>query len=151
MPAITAKAVGCPPECGPPACRPREGNRRLVGRRGLRCSTGPGTAFERPGLTWGDFPDGLGNTALVVEAGDPVPWSKPGDVVYDPAGPLPRLGGVYTKPTRFLGYEFGRHPGFGVCLADGTGRFVRASTAEPLLRALVTRNGGESFDVRRLE
>jgi hypothetical protein len=122
-----------------------------VGRRGLRCSTGPGTAFERPGLTWGDFPDGLGNTALVVEAGDPVPWSKPGDVVYDPAGPLPRLGGVYTKPTRFLGYEFGRHPGFGVCLADGTGRFVRASTAEPLLRALVTRNGGESFDVRRLE
>jgi hypothetical protein len=54
---------------------------------------GPGTAFEGNRLTWDDFPDGLANTLLVVEAGEPVPWSKPADLVYDPAGSLPPLGG----------------------------------------------------------
>src|SRR5262245_49879997 len=41
---------------------------------------GPGTAFERDGLTWNDFPDGLASTILVVEASEPVVWSKPIDL-----------------------------------------------------------------------
>ena len=28
----------------------------------------------------GDFPDGTSNTFLVVEAGEPVPWTKPEDL-----------------------------------------------------------------------
>ena len=52
---------------------------------------GLGTAFEREDLVWADFPDGLAETILVVEAADPVPWSKPVDVAYSPALPLPRF------------------------------------------------------------
>ena len=116
----------------------------------IQAITGPGTAFERPGLTWADFPDGPANTALVVEAGEPVPWSKPGDVVYDPVGPLPAFGSGYTKPEKFLCYEVGRHPGFAVGFADGTARFVRTGNDEHRLRAMFTRNGGEPFNAREL-
>jgi len=112
---------------------------------------GPGTAFERPGLTWNDFPDGLGSTILVVEAGEPVPWSKPDDLNYDPAGPLPPLGSGYTKPVHFLCREVARRPGFAVCLGDGKSVFVRNSTDERTLRALITRNGGEPVDVAGLK
>jgi hypothetical protein len=112
---------------------------------------GPGTAFERPELTGADFPDGLGSTLLVVEAGTPVPWTKPEDLAYDPAGPLPQLGGVYGRPVRLLCREVGRRPGFVACFADGSVRFIQSSTDERLLRAPITRNGGEPVDVSRLE
>ena len=32
---------------------------------------------------------------VIVEAADPVPWTKPADVVYDPQRPLPKLGGLF--------------------------------------------------------
>jgi hypothetical protein len=112
---------------------------------------GPGTAFERPGLTWADFPDGLAETVLVVEAGRPVPWSKPEDLSYDPYGPLPPLGGVFSQPVHFLCYEVGRRPGFNACFADGTVRFLRGDADERTLRALITRNGGEPVDPASLE
>jgi hypothetical protein len=134
-----------------PRCYSPLGGRWIEpGMTRVQVFTGPGTAFERPGLTWEDFPDGLGNTALVVEAGEPVPWSKPGDVAYDPARPLSNLGSGLEKPAMFWCYEVGRHPGFSVCLADGTIRLVRASTEESLLRALFTRNGGEPFAASQL-
>jgi hypothetical protein len=113
--------------------------------------TGPGTAFERPELTWADFPDGRGSTLLVVEAGNPVLWSKPEDIEYDPAGPLPQLGGVYTKPVHFLCWPVARKPGFIACFADGSVRFIRNSADEHLIRAIITRNGGEPVNVSDLE
>lgn len=112
---------------------------------------GPGTAFERDGLRWADFPDGLSSTLLVVEAAEPVPWSKPADLAYDPAKPLPPLGGAFTKPVYYLGIEVGRREGFAACFADGSTRFVDARTDEATLRALITRNGGEKVDVSKLE
>jgi hypothetical protein len=112
---------------------------------------GPGTAFERPELTWADFPDGPGSTLLVVEAGTPVPWTKPAELVYDPAGPLLQLGGVHSKPVRFLCREWWREPGFVAGFADGSVRFVRSSTDERTIRALITRNGGEPVDPSDLE
>jgi hypothetical protein len=61
-----------------------------------RCQVlvGRGTAFEGPeGLgRRSDFPDGVSNTLLFVEGRTPVPWTKPEDIPYDPAGPLPPLG-----------------------------------------------------------
>ena len=60
---------------------------------------GKGTPFERDGLRSADFPDGASNTFLVVEAGDPVPWTKPDELVYDPNKPLPRLGGHFRQGT----------------------------------------------------
>ena len=105
---------------------------------------GPGTAFERPGLTFNDFPDGTDRTILFVEAAEPVSWTKPVDLVYDPSGPLPRFGAGRTKPVKFLCREMWRYPGFLTAFADGSIRFVRSSTPEPVLRALITRNGGEA-------
>jgi hypothetical protein len=93
---------------------------------------GKGTPFEGPGgLKWADgFPDGASNTLLLVEAGPPVPWTKPEDLRYDPDGPLPPLRGLFRD-------------GFRACWADGSRAFVRCDAGEAAVRAAITRNGGE--------
>jgi hypothetical protein len=103
---------------------------------------GPGTAFERDGLTWDDFPDGLANTLLVVAAGDPVPWTKPEDLAYDLGKPLPPLGHPFHKSGK---------AGFLGCCADGEVHFIRSGADEAAVRALITRDGGERVDLARLE
>ncbi|HZY84866.1 MAG TPA: DUF1559 domain-containing protein [Gemmataceae bacterium] len=112
---------------------------------------GPGTAFEREGLTEADFPDGLANTLFVVEAARPVLWTQPTDLTYDPDSPLPPLGGPFTKPVHFLCHEVWRKPGFNAGFGDGSTRFISSKTDEAVLRALITRNGGERVDLSRLE
>jgi hypothetical protein len=139
--------LGETPRCYEPAL----GGNDDPGLTRYQVFVGPGTAFERDGLTWADFPDGLANTLLVAEAGEPVPWSQPADLVYDPAGPMPRLGGAFGKPVHLLCYERWRNPGFNACFADGTGRFIRGDTDEATLRGLITRNRGEKVDVSKLE
>jgi hypothetical protein len=95
-----------------------------------RVLVGPGTAFERPGLKLtADFPDGLDNTILFVEAGDPVPWTKPDDIAYDPTGPV-RWRGLFRN-------------GFRTCTAAGHYRFIKDDTPDDVIRAAATRNGGE--------
>jgi hypothetical protein len=94
---------------------------------------GKGTAFEgRKGLHRPeDFPDGMSNTILIVEAASAVPWTKPADVHYFPDSPLPPLG-VQSKNY------------FVVAMADGSVRTVhRKYVSETALRAAITRNGGE--------
>jgi hypothetical protein len=94
---------------------------------------GPGTAFEgQEGLQFpSDFPDGLSNTLLFVEAGEPVPWTKPEDLPYDPERPLPELRCLF-------------HDGFRACMADASRRFVPKRTNQATLRAAITRNGGDA-------
>jgi Protein of unknown function (DUF1559) len=134
-----------------------------------RCKVfvGPGTPFEgagttlsnaceKPGITLASFTDGAGFTLLVIEAGDPVPWTKPEDFAYGPAIPLPQLGEPWHKPVYFgqnlrNGLEIGRRPFYSACFADGAHRFLRASISEPTLRALITRNGGERVDLSELQ
>jgi hypothetical protein len=113
----------------------------------LHVFVGPGTAFEdlrertfQPQKSLkipDDFPDGPSNTILFVEAGEPVPWTKPEELFYDPEGPLPDLR------------SFFRH-GFRACTVDCSYRFVRKETPEATLRAYITRNGGEPADLYRL-
>jgi hypothetical protein len=101
---------------------------------------GPGAAWElqpdknqplgAAGLRMSDFTDGLSNTIWVVEGWDPVPWTKPADVAYDPKKPLPKLGGLLRN-------------GFSVLFGDGNTRFLSNRTNERTLRALITRAGGE--------
>ena len=63
-----------------------------------RVFTGKGTAFEglRGLRLKEDFPDGVDNTLLIVEANEAVPWTKPDELPYDSQSPLPRLG--YQSP-----------------------------------------------------
>jgi hypothetical protein len=139
---------GKTPRCYVPAMG---GGNDASGMTRYQVFIGPGTAFERPGLTFTDFSDGLRNTILVVEAAEPVIWSKPVDLKYDPDDPLPRLGTAYSKSIHFLCREVGRRPGFAACFADGSTRFIPTSTDEKLIRALITRNGGEKVDTSWLE
>jgi prepilin-type processing-associated H-X9-DG protein len=66
-----------------------------------RVFVGPHTPFppgEIPSFPR-SFPDGIANTILIIEAADPVPWTKPDELVYDPNKPLPRLGGHFWQGT----------------------------------------------------
>jgi hypothetical protein len=76
--------------------------------------------------------DGTSNTAMVVEAGEPVIWSKPDDVVYDANKALPKLGGLFKE-------------GFHVTVGDGSTRFIGRKRKDAALRALITPSGGEVF------
>jgi hypothetical protein len=78
-----------------------------------------------------DFPDGLANTILIVEAAPSVTWTKPDDITFDPGKPIaPLLSDVYRS-------------GCNVLLGDGSVRPVLLSTPDSTLKAAITRNGGE--------
>jgi prepilin-type processing-associated H-X9-DG protein len=108
---------------------------------------GPGTAFEGSGgLTAEDFPDGPGRTLLVVEAAEPVHWSRPMDLAYLPEAQLPALGGVFKASRR--PFDSGAIDGFNVLFADGRVLFLSKNRAkESTIRAIITRNGREPVDL----
>src|SRR5206468_7172180 len=81
----------------------------------------------------GNIPDGTSNTIMVVEARDPTIWTRPDDLPYDPKGPLPKFG---TSPD-----------GFNVLMGDGSVRFIRTATPDEVIRAMITRNGGEVVEL----
>ena len=98
---------------------------------------GGGAVFEPfpgPGTRIADITDGTSNTIGIVEAGEPVPWTKPADVVYDPKRPLPKLGGVQLSG------------GFSAGFMDGSVHFLSSTIDEMTLRALITRAGTEGFN-----
>ena len=100
-----------------------------------RTITGAGTIFPPPppgkpgslafGLKLTTITDGTSNTALVVEAADPVEWTKPDDLVYVAGGPLPKLGGISPD-------------GYMIAIADGSVRWFKGGASEQTLRALCT-------------
>jgi hypothetical protein len=91
---------------------------------------GPGTAFERPDVRvrYTDFSRGAEQTILVVEAAEPVPWTKPEDLPYAPDGPLPKVGGVVGN-------------GFHALFADVSVRWFEPDQQESTLRTLVPLKG----------
>jgi prepilin-type N-terminal cleavage/methylation domain-containing protein len=114
---------------------PPTGKEHLVPANHTVCRVfvGPGTAFESyDAVKLDDFADGTSATFFFVEAGPPTPWSKPGDIPYDSEGPLPHLPGLFRA-------------GFRSQMADGSRRFVKSGTDAAIVRAAITRNGGESM------
>jgi len=77
----------------------------------------------------------MSKTLLVVEAAEPVPWTKPEDLPYSPDQPLPKLGGLFIKK------------GFRVMMADGGTRWLPDDIDEKTIRAMNTWNGGEVFNL----
>jgi hypothetical protein len=94
--------------------------------------TGPDTIFfNNEGTRLAQITDGTSNTILVVEAKRDIPWTKPEDIPYAADQPIPKLGG-WQENNRFL---FAR--------SDGSVTTEQADQNEELLRAKITRNGGE--------
>lgn len=101
--------------------------------------TGPDTAFppDGPGVKLVDITDGTSNTIMTVEAKRDIPWTKPEDIPYDAAKPVPELGGFNPD-------------GFNVGFCDGPVRHMSNRVNEAVLRALMTRSGGEVISVNAL-
>ena len=88
------------------------------------------------------FKDGVSNTLLVVEAGVRVPWIQPEVLHFAPDLPLPRFAHEFRSR--------GPVKGSFALMADGSVWFLKAPIDEKTMRALVTRNGGESVDLSRI-
>ncbi|MCI0462615.1 MAG: sigma-70 family RNA polymerase sigma factor [Gemmataceae bacterium] len=99
-----------------------------------RVFTGASTAFDgKEGVKLEDFTDNRATTVLVVEAGEPVPWTRPGDLPYD-GGRLPKLGGLFGGSFHML-------------MADGSVRFVLPGFDEEIFRRAITRDDGKSISL----
>jgi prepilin-type processing-associated H-X9-DG protein len=112
----------------PKVFAPPPGVEAKAGHTFYRMFDGPGTMCQVKKIS--DVTDGTSNTLMIVEAGEPVVWTKPDDLEYDAKKPLPKLGGHFAD-------------GFNAVFADGHARFIRKGIDEKVLRALITANGGE--------
>jgi RNA polymerase sigma factor (sigma-70 family) len=89
------------------------------------------------GLRISDMVDGLSNTIMVIEGGSTVPWTKPEDLPYVPLGKLPALGGAFKDCIH-------------AALGDGSVHSFKKDFDETIMRAAITRNGGEVVDMDKL-
>lgn len=97
--------------------------------------TGEPTIFPgEKASRFAEIRDGTSNTIALVEAQRPIPWTKPEDIPYDPAKPLPKLGG-YEPET------------FNAAFADGSVRSISQGIDAALLRAWFTRAGQEVVEL----
>lgn len=110
---------------------------RPAGRTTYLVPTGEETVFPPGrGVALREIADGSSDTALVVDVGAEraVVWTKPDDLVLDPARPLAGLVDQHGA-------------GFVVLLADGSVRFLGETIEAATLKALFTRSGGEVVQI----
>ena len=94
--------------------------------------TGKGTVFEgRKGLKFTDYLKGGGHHFMIVEATQPVVWTKPEDLAYDPKRPLPKLGRLTDE---------GFHAAL-TSLGPDRVQFIPRSTPEKKLRSMIQWQG----------
>jgi prepilin-type processing-associated H-X9-DG protein len=104
-----------------------------AGTTTYRVFVGDGAMFqEGQGTPIQSITDGTSNTIMIVESTDAVPWTKPDDLKFD-LNAKPSLNGAGSP-----------HPGgFNAAFADGAVRFIRSKVNLDVLKALITRAGGE--------
>lgn len=83
-----------------------------------------------------NYTDGLSNTILAVYASPEkaVPWTKPADLVFDPAKPIESIGGIPES-------------GLQVLICDGSVRVLSKDIAEDVLRNLAIHNDGNPVEI----
>ena len=118
-------------------CPSRPIRQEEPGMASYRVFTGATTAFPpRTSVKIAGVTDGTSNTVMAVETREGVPWTKPEELEFDPRadGAKPNFGaGSY-------------HPGgFNALFLDGSVRFLKVTMALDVLRALITRAGGEDI------
>jgi hypothetical protein len=101
---------------------------------------GPDTMFDpkAPGLTVNQIPDGTSVTALAVEAGTAVEWTKPADVPFDPRKEIPKLGGHFDGEFHLL-------------LCDGTVMAVRKDFHAEMMKCVIRRSDGTVVNLESLQ
>ncbi|MEI7923243.1 MAG: DUF1559 domain-containing protein [Planctomycetota bacterium] len=116
------KSYACPSHSTPP------------GMTTYMAVSGKGTMFEpNKGTSLASVLDGTSNTIMLVEGTEPVEWTKPVDIEYNPNDPSAMIGS--------------RHPGgYNVLFADGSVRFLKLGISRELLKALFSKSGGEVVD-----
>jgi hypothetical protein len=100
---------------------------------------GPGTAWEEDTkLNTANFKDGAGNTLLLVEIKDSdIHWAEPRDLNFSTMA-------MTINPAKGPGIA-SKHPGGApVVFADKRVTFIREDTTPDVLKALLTRDGGET-------
>jgi len=103
-----------------------------------RVFVGNGAAFEPlKAIKIIGFTDGTSNTMLIATAATAVPWTKPDELAFDPK--------VTAEDLKKLLKMDG--DGCNVVFGDGSVRFLRSTIDGAALKAIITRGGGEVFNL----
>ena len=100
-----------------------------------RVFVGNGALFEKDRDTGvAGVTDGTANTIMVAEAKEAVPWTKPDDLPFDPAGGSPSAAGALARPHRGVIVH--------AAMANSLVRFIKNTIDPGVFRALITRASG---------
>ena len=105
----------------------------------VQAVVGEGAVFDgKAKVGFASITDGMSNTLLLAEAGPAVPWTKPADIPFGPAGKLPTLEGPYADAVH-------------VVAADGSAFRMSPRPRPDDLRLFILRDDGEVFERDRLK
>ena len=101
----------------------------------MQTLTGPNALFFQRKVRFRDITDGMSNTLMLVQVGldKAVPWTKPDDVVFDPANPLVGFGNVGQS--------------FLCATSDGMVREISSTIDAKSLAAAASARGGEIINL----
>ncbi|OWK38341.1 RNA polymerase sigma factor [Fimbriiglobus ruber] len=107
----------------------------------IKAIVGPGAIFDpttKVTLQSVAESDGMSLTLMLVEAGSPVPWTKPADILFDPKGKPPVLEGPFTDAVH-------------VVTGDGATHRLSTKPDPDALKNYIGRNDGRIVDLVALE